>query len=66
LVAVRRSRHRERFDAREEEDYARGEAISAKVLGPILRSHRNSVKQTALLEPALPKTLTGTCRTIIR
>lgn len=49
-----------------EEDYTKGEAISAKVFGPILRSHRMTVEQMALLEPALSETLAATCLTIVR
>ncbi|MDQ3813854.1 MAG: NAD(P)-binding domain-containing protein [Armatimonadota bacterium] len=49
-----------------EEDYAKGEAIAIKVFGPILRSHRITVEQMALLEPALSETLAATCLTIIR
>jgi hypothetical protein len=50
----------------EEADYLKGEAISRKMFGPILRSHRLTVEQMALLEPALTETLAATCLTIIR
>lgn len=49
-----------------EEDYVRGETISRKMFGPILRSHRVTVEQMAILEPALSETLTATCLTVIR
>jgi hypothetical protein len=49
-----------------EEDYQKGEAIARKLFGPILRSHRLTVEQMALLEPALAETLAATCLTIIR
>jgi D-apionate oxidoisomerase len=49
-----------------EADYAKGEAISQRMFGPILRSHRLTVEQMALLEPALAETLAATCLSIIR
>jgi hypothetical protein len=49
-----------------ESDYARGEAISRKIFGPILRSHRLTVHQMAMLEPALSETVAATCITIMR
>ena len=49
-----------------EADYEKGEAISRKMFGPILRSHRLTVEQMALLEPALAETLAATCLTVIR
>jgi hypothetical protein len=50
----------------EEADYHKGEQISRKMFGPILRSHRLTVEQMALLEPALAETLAATCLTVIR
>lgn len=47
-------------------DYERGEAISRKMFGPILRSHRVTVEQMAILEPALSETLAATCLSVIR
>ena len=47
-------------------DYARGEAISKKMFGPILRSHRVTVEQMAILEPALSETLAATCLSVVR
>jgi hypothetical protein len=49
-----------------EEHFALGEAISKKVFGPILRSHRVTVEQMAMLEPALSETVAATCLTVIR
>src|SRR3712207_984943 len=39
-----------------EEDYARGEAIASKMWKPVLRSHRVTVEQMAMLEPVLSET----------
>ncbi|MER3480317.1 MAG: semialdehyde dehydrogenase [Meiothermus sp.] len=49
-----------------EADYARGETIARDMFGPILRSHRVSLEQMVLLEPALSETVAATCITIIR
>jgi hypothetical protein len=50
----------------EEADFRKGEQISRKMFGPILRSHRLTVEQMAILEPALAETLAATCLTVIR
>jgi len=44
-----------------EEDYAKGEAIARVIYAPILRVHRISTEQMAILEPALVETLGLTC-----
>lgn len=49
-----------------EEHFALGEEISKKVFGPILRSHRVTVEQMAMLEPALSETVAATCLSVIR
>jgi D-apionate oxidoisomerase len=49
-----------------EEDYARGEAIARDMYAPVMRSHRVTVEEMALLEPALVETLCATCLTAIR
>lgn len=49
-----------------EEDYAKGEKIAHKLWGPVLRSHRVTVEQMAILEPVLSETVTATCLTVIR
>jgi hypothetical protein len=49
-----------------EEDYARGEAIAAAMFGPVLRSHRVTVEQMVILEPALSETVAATCVVVMR
>ncbi len=49
-----------------EEDYAKGEQIACKLFGPILRSHRVSIEQMAILEPVLSETVCATCLTVVR
>jgi D-apionate oxidoisomerase len=49
-----------------EDDYKRGEELSQKIFGPILRSHRVTVEQMAMLEPALSETVAATCITVMR
>ena len=49
-----------------ESDYARGELLARKIFGPVLRAHRVTVEQMAILEPALSETVAATCLTIIR
>jgi hypothetical protein len=49
-----------------ESDYARGEAIASAMFGPVLRSHRITVEQMAILEPVLSETVAATCLSIIR
>lgn len=49
-----------------EEDYAKGEKISRKMFGPVLRSHRVTVSQMAVLEPVLSETVAATCLTLVR
>ncbi len=49
-----------------EEDYGRGEAIARRLFGPILRSHRVTVEQMAMLEPVLSETVAATCLSVIR
>jgi len=46
--------------------YAKGEAIARAMYAPILRAHRITTEQMAILEPALVETLSATCITIIR
>ena len=40
-----------------EEDYARGEEIAQVIWAPVMRSHRVTVEQMALLEPGLSETV---------
>ncbi|MDQ3398271.1 MAG: NAD(P)-binding domain-containing protein [Deinococcota bacterium] len=49
-----------------EEDYARGEAIASKMFRPILRSHRCTLEQMAILEPVLSETVALTCVDLMR
>ena len=49
-----------------EAHYTRGELLSRKIFGPILRSHRVTLEQFVMLEPALSETVAATCITVIR
>jgi hypothetical protein len=49
-----------------EEDYALGEQIARAIYKPVMKSHRCTVEQMAILEPALSETVLGTCLTILR
>jgi hypothetical protein len=48
------------------EDYLRGEELACTFYAPVLRSHRITVEQMGLLEPALVETLASTCIYVIR
>ena len=47
-------------------DYLKGEKLARIFYGPIYRSHRITVEQMGLLEPALVETLASTCVYVIR
>jgi len=49
-----------------ESAYPLGETISRQIFAPVMRAHRVTVEQMAILEPILSETVTGTCLTIIR
>ncbi len=49
-----------------EADYAKGEAIGSRMFQPILRSHRVTLEQMAMLEPAMSETMAATCITVMR
>lgn len=49
-----------------ESHYALGADIAARMYAPVLRTHRVTVEQMAILEPALSETVTATCLTVIR
>ena len=49
-----------------EEDYLKGEELASTFYAPVLRSHRITVEQMGLLEPALVETLASTCIYVIR
>jgi D-apionate oxidoisomerase len=48
------------------EDYMSGEELACTFYAPVLRSHRITVEQMGLLEPALVETLASTCIYVIR
>ncbi len=49
-----------------ETDYARGEAVARAMYAPVMNSHRVTVEQMAILEPAMAETVAACCITIIR
>jgi hypothetical protein len=49
-----------------EDDYVKGERVARKVFAPILRAHRITVEQMAILEPAMAETVILTCMVVIR
>jgi hypothetical protein len=49
-----------------DDDYLKGEALAKIFYGPVWRSHRITVDQMGLLEPALVETLASTCVYVIR
>jgi D-apionate oxidoisomerase len=49
-----------------EDDYQQGEKIARKIFAPVMTSHRVTVEQMAILEPALVETVTIPCMMIIR
>jgi hypothetical protein len=48
-----------------DKDYAKGEAIARTIFSPVLRAHRVTTEQMAILEPALVETLTLTCLMVV-
>jgi hypothetical protein len=50
----------------EEADYGRGEALARAMFAPILRTHRITVEQMAILEPAMAETVVLTCMFIMK
>lgn len=48
------------------EDYLRGEKLACTFYAPVYRSHKITVEQMGLLEPALVETLASTCVYVIR
>jgi len=50
----------------QERDYERGEAVSRALFAPVLRTHRLTVEQMAVLEPAMAETVVLTCMFIMR
>jgi len=49
-----------------EQDYARGEVIARRMFAPVMKAHRITVEQMAILEPALSETVAATLLTVIR
>jgi D-apionate oxidoisomerase len=49
-----------------EAHYALAEDVSRRMYAPVLRAHRATVDQMAILEPALSETVCATCLTVIR
>ena len=49
-----------------DEDYLKGEELARVFYAPVWRSHRISVEQMGMLEPALVETLASTCIYVIR
>lgn len=49
-----------------EEAYADGEEIARTIYKPVMKSHRCTAEQMAILEPVLSETVLGTCLTILR
>jgi hypothetical protein len=49
-----------------DDDYKKGEELARTFYAPVLRSHRITVEQMGLLEPALVETLASTCVYVIR
>ncbi len=49
-----------------EEAYADGERIARVIYKPVMKSHRCTPEQMAILEPVLSETVLGTCLTILR
>jgi ketol-acid reductoisomerase len=49
-----------------EEDYAAGEAVARRIFAPVMKAHRVTVEQMAILEPALSETVVLTCMVVMR
>lgn len=49
-----------------EEHYALAEDIARRMYAPVMRAHRATVEQMAILEPVLSETVCATCLTVIR
>jgi D-apionate oxidoisomerase len=49
-----------------EEDFARGEAVAKTIWAPVMRSHRVTVEQLAMLEPALAETMCASLLEVMR
>lgn len=49
-----------------EEDYKKGEDLARVIYAPVMRAHRCTVEQIAILEPILSETVAATCMQVIR
>lgn len=49
-----------------EQDYAKGEKLAMDMYAPVIKSHRITVEQMAILEPALVETFAATCISAIK
>jgi D-apionate oxidoisomerase len=49
-----------------EADFVKGEAVAKTIWAPVMRSHRLTVEQIALLEPGLAETLCGSLLDVMR
>jgi D-apionate oxidoisomerase len=49
-----------------ESDFAKGEAVARAIWAPVMRSHRLTVEQIALLEPGLAETVCGSLLDVLR
>jgi D-apionate oxidoisomerase len=49
-----------------EHDYAKGEAVAKTIWAPVMRSHRLTVEQLALLEPGLAETVVASLLDVMR
>jgi hypothetical protein len=47
-------------------DYEKGEYLARRMFAPILRAHRISVEEMAILEPAMAETVILTCMSVIK
>jgi hypothetical protein len=50
----------------DEQDYQRGAEVAETMYAPVCRTHRVSLEQMAMLEPALVETLAQTCMEIVK
>jgi hypothetical protein len=50
----------------DEANYALAEEVATRMYAPVIRSHRATVDQMAILEPVLSETVCATCLTVIR
>lgn len=50
----------------DEANYALAEEVATRMYAPVIRAHRATVDQMAILEPVLSETVCATCLTVIR